>query len=73
MRAPLRTAACRPLFHRCGPARWLVDFVVACVAVTAVLLVAYRYAVRYTFVGRLLSGRRTRAADQASRAALAAT
>ena len=51
----------------------LVDFVVMCVAVTALLLVTYRYVVRYTVIGRLLNGRRSRAADRASRAALTAS
>ncbi len=50
----------------------LVDFVVVCASVTALLLFAYRYLVRFTFVGLLLNGRRTRAADRASRSKLAA-
>ena len=39
-----------------------VKFTVVCVSITAVLLLIYELGVRYTFVGTLLNGKRTRLA-----------
>ncbi|MEM0963577.1 MAG: acyltransferase family protein, partial [Bacteroidota bacterium] len=44
-----------------------VKFTVICLGVAGVLLVTYRWGVRYTVVGRLLNGPRTRDADRAMR------
>ena len=51
----------------------MAGFAVMCVAVTAVLLASYHYAVRYTPIGRLLNGRRTRRGDRDHQVALATT
>jgi hypothetical protein len=37
-----------------------VKFLGICAVTTAVLLVIYEYAVRYTWVGEILNGRKTR-------------
>jgi peptidoglycan/LPS O-acetylase OafA/YrhL len=47
-----------------------VKFWSICAAVLALSLLTYRHAVRYTAVGRLLNGSRTRAGDRVLRAAL---
>lgn len=49
----------------------LVGFVLICATVVPLLLLTYRYGVRYAFVGTLLNGPRTRDADNTARAALA--
>jgi hypothetical protein len=47
-----------------GMADWpwpsAVKFLGICAVTTAVLLVIYEYAVRYTWVGEILNGRKTR-------------
>ena len=48
----------------------VVGFAAITVSVTAILLITYRYIVRYTFIGRLLNGSRSREQDAAQRAKL---
>jgi peptidoglycan/LPS O-acetylase OafA/YrhL len=49
------------------PVPALLKFLLICVAVFALLLLSYRYLVRYTIVGRLLNGVRTKEQDGFSR------
>jgi len=49
------------------PINALVNFTLIVVAVTSVMLISYRYLVRYTLVGKLLNGSRTRLQDAALR------
>ncbi len=49
------------------PINALVTFTLVVIAVTSVMLISYRYLVRYTFVGKLLNGSRTRLQDAALR------
>ncbi len=42
----------------------LVGFVFICLTITPLLLASYGYVIRYSFVGRLLNGARTRAGDE---------
>jgi peptidoglycan/LPS O-acetylase OafA/YrhL len=42
-----------------------VKFVLICCVVTGILLVAYQWIVRYTWIGRMLNGPRTRAGSEA--------
>ena len=54
------------------PTHALINFVFICGIVTPLLLLSYRYLVRYSFVGTLLNGARTRGADDAERVKLSA-
>jgi len=49
------------------PINAIVSFTLIVVAVTFVMLISYRYLVRYTLVGKLLNGSRTRLQDAAVR------
>lgn len=49
------------------PLNALVNFTLIVIAVTSVMLISYRYLVRYTLVGKLLNGSRTRLQDAAIR------
>jgi peptidoglycan/LPS O-acetylase OafA/YrhL len=49
------------------PINAIVCFTLIVVAVTSVMLISYRYLVRYTLVGKLLNGSRTRLQDAAVR------
>ena len=50
----------------------LIKSLIVVLSITGVLLIAYRYLVRYHFIGTLLNGRRSRADDLARRAELRA-
>lgn len=42
------------------PLHYHAKFLVVCTAAAAVLMVTYRYLIRYTFIGRMLNGPRVR-------------
>ena len=50
----------------------LGNAVLICGTVTALLLLSYRYLIRYSLIGTLLNGTLTRVADNDQRAALSA-
>jgi peptidoglycan/LPS O-acetylase OafA/YrhL len=49
------------------PINALVDFTLIVIGVTSVMLISYRFLIRYTLVGKLLNGSRTRLQDAALR------
>lgn len=53
-----------------APLPMLGKFGALCVLTTAILYLSYRFLVRYTWIGLLLNGRRSRSADESMRASL---